>query len=241
MDDKFQKAIAAYEGQKFHEAYKLFLDISEENPKAVLNLARMSMRGEGCERNDNDARKWLQKAADVDNIQALYTLGVIYEQGIDKVPDNETALSYYVRAADQGDTQSQLKSGLLYMQNNETLKAMQYLITAAHNGNEQAQSLITYVSNASTSQESNSVFRSMNPQQQKDVIQKMIDTKIRPTLEADSGGITLVNYVASDVPQIWLNYLGACSGCHLSSTSTADMLLDHFETLIDKNVILYLM
>lgn len=41
--------------------------------------------------------------------------------------------------------------------------------------------------------------------------------------------------------QVWLNYLGACSGCHLGSTSTADMLLQHFESLIDKNIVLYLM
>lgn len=74
-----------------------------------------------------------------------------------------------------------------------------------------------------------------------DLIEEMIKTKISPTLQGDNGGIALINYITGDKPQIWLNYLGACSGCHLGSTSTADMLLSHFETLIDKNVILYLM
>jgi len=118
---------------------------------------------------------------------------------------------------------------------------MRYLITAAHNNNAQAQEIITFVSNASLSTELNKPFRLLDAKQQTVLVEDMIEKKIRPTLEADSGGITLINYIPGETPQIWLNYLGACSGCHLGSTSTADMLLDQFETLIDKNVVLYLM
>ena len=69
----------------------------------------------------------------------------------------------------------------------------------------------------------------------------MIEAKIKPMLEGDNGGIELINYVPGNVPQVWLHYLGACSGCHLGSTSTADMVLKEFENLIDKNIVLYLM
>ena len=107
--------------------------------------------------------------------------------------------------------------------------------------NQQAQEIITYVSNAGIDQNYNEIFRSLDVEKQKALVENMIETKIKPTLEADSGGIELVNYIPGEVPQVWLNYLGACSGCHLGSTSTADMLLDQFEALIDKNVVLYLM
>ena len=118
---------------------------------------------------------------------------------------------------------------------------MRYLITAAHNENSQAQSIITNVSNASTVNSSNEIFHGLDELKQRALVENLLQTKIIPILSIDGGGIELVNYIAGVKPQIWLNYKGACSGCQLSSTSTADMLLDHFETMIDKNVVLYLM
>jgi Fe-S cluster biogenesis protein NfuA len=137
--------------------------------------------------------------------------------------------------------EAQLKTGLLYKQAQNNAQSMRYLITAAHNNSAQAQALITYVSNATEASELNNDFRSLDAIRQKTLVETLIETQIRPTLASDGGGIELVNYIAAETPQIWLSYLGACSGCQLSSTSTADMLLDKFETMIDKNVVLYLM
>jgi Fe-S cluster biogenesis protein NfuA len=151
------------------------------------------------------------------------------------------ALQNAKEAADNGHVDAQLKTGLLYRQEGEVAEAMRYLITAAHNNSQQAQALITYVSNASDDAPRNSVFHDLNVQQQRALVENLIQTKIRPTLSNDGGGIELINYVGGKTPQIWLNYLGNCSGCQLGSTSTADMLLKSFETMIDKNVVLYLM
>lgn len=241
MTGTFEKAVEAFETNRFDEAYGLFAQDADANPKAMLNLAMMHMKGKGCEQSEETAMTWLERAADEGDIQALNSLGIFYEKGMHVKADAEKALEYYAKAADGGHVDAQLKAGMLYRQNGKTAEAMRYLITAAHNNNAQAQGLITYVSNASLTSERNEPFRSLDAERQLALVVKMIETKIRPTLEADSGGIELVNYVPGETPQIWLNYLGACSGCHLGSTSTADMLLDQFETLIDKNVVLYLM
>jgi len=241
MTKRFDKAVAAYEASHFDEAYGLFEEDAQSNPKAMLNLAMMHMRGKGCERSEETAMTWMERAAEQGDIQALYSMGTFYEKGMYVRTDAAKALEYYVKAADGGHVDAQLKAGMLYRQSGKTAEAMRYLITAAHNNNEQAQGIITYVSNASLATEKNEPFHSLDTGRQRALVVNLIETKIRPTLEADSGGIELVNYVPGETPQIWLNYLGACSGCHLGSTSTADMLLDHFETMIDKNVVLYLM
>lgn len=242
MSTVFEEGVSAYESKAYPKAYYHFEEAAKEkNPDAMVNLAIMHMKGVGCERDMNSAKEWFEQAATFENMHAMMNLAHFYEKGLDGSADSDKALEYYRQAADKGFVEAQLKAGMLFREKGKIAKSMQYLIAAAHNNHEQAQEIITYVSNAGLDSAYNTMFRSLDESKQRTLVEQMIDQKIRPTLEADNGGITLVNYVSGDRPQIWLNYLGACSGCHLGSTSTADMLLDHFETLIDKNVVLYLM
>jgi TPR repeat protein len=242
MTTLFDKGISAYEKKSYPVAYQHFEEAaSEENQDAMVNLAIMHMKGVGCERDMEEAKKWFEKAASLGHSHAMMSLAHIYEKGMDGSADSDKALEYYVQAANHGMVDAQLKAGMLFREKGKISNSMQYLITAAHNNNKQAQEIITYVSNAGVDESYNEMFRSLDEAKQKALVENMIETKIRPTLEADSGGIELINYIAGEKPQVWLNYLGACSGCHLGSTSTADMLLDQFEALIDKNVVLYLM
>ncbi|MDM5270895.1 NifU family protein [Sulfurovum sp. zt1-1] len=242
MTTLFDKGVSAYENKAYPLAYKHFEEAaSEENRDAMVNLAIMHMRGFGCQRDLQEAKNWFEKAASLGHTHAMMSLAHFYEKGMDGAADSDKALEYYVQAANNGMVDAQLKAGMLYREKGNIAKSMQYLITAAHNNNAQAQEIITYVSNVGTEKSYNKMFRSLDEAKQKELVENMIETKIRPTLEADSGGIQLVNFVAGEIPQVWLHYLGACSGCHLGSTSTADMLLDQFEALIDKNVVLYLM
>lgn len=207
----------------------------------MVNLAIMHLKGQGCKKDIKEAKKWFEIAVSLDNTKAMLSLAQIYEQGLDGEIDNNKALEFYSKAGDKGNVTGQLKAGLLFREKKQILKAMQYLIASAHNNNPQAQALITYVSNAGVDNNYNLLFREQPIEKQKTLIENMINQKIKPTLEADSGGIEFVNYIAGEKPQIWLHYLGACSGCHLGSTSTADMLRENFENLIDKNIVLYLM
>lgn len=242
MNETFDKAVTAYETKHYNEAYGLFEELSDTNSNAMVNLALMHLKGEGCDKNSEKALNLFERAADNDNnLKALFSLGAFYEKGLSGSADAKKSFEYYKKAADYGHVDAQLKTGLMYRQEGNIARAMRYLITAAHNNNQQAQSIITYVSNSSEAKERNGAFHDLDEARQRVLIENMIETKIRPTLSNDGGGIELVNYVGGKTPQVWLNYLGACSGCQLGSTSTADMLLDHFETLIDKNVVLYLM
>lgn len=242
MKTVFNEGVSAYENKAYPQAYTYFEKAAyKQNPDAMVNLAIMHMKGVGCEQDLSLAKSWFEKAATLDNTHAMMSLAQFYEKGMQGSADSDIALDYYTQAANRGSVDAQLKAGMLFREKGKTAKAMQYLIAAAHNDNEQAQEIITYVSNAGMDSITNTLFRSLNDTKQRDLIEKMITTKITPTLEGDNGGIELINYISGDKPQIWLNYLGACSGCHLGSTSTADMLLTHFETLIDKNVVLYLM
>jgi len=239
--ESFNLAVKAYESKEYERAYGLFEEAVEENSDAMVNLAFMHMKGNGCTPSHTRAKEWFEKAAEHDNGYALNSLAIFYEKGLGVTADEQLSFEYYKRAADAGHIDAQAKTGILYRQKGENDKAMQYLITAAHNDNAQAQEIITYVSNSGAAIERNEAFYALDASKQLALIENLIETKIRPTLASDGGGLELVNFIPSDTPQIWLSYLGACSGCHLGSTSTADMLLDHFETMIDKNVVLYLM
>lgn len=235
MNALFDKGINAYENKSYLAAYQHFEEAAgEKNKDAMVNLAIMHMKGVGCDRDLDMAQSWFEKAASLGHNHAIMSLAHFYEKGMAGTFDSGKALEYYVKAADNGLVDAQLKAGMLYREKGLTAKSMQYLITAAHNNNQQAQEIITYVSNRGLEGSTNAMFRSLDEEKQKTLVENLIEKEIRPALEADSGGIELVNYIPGDVPQIWLNYLGACSGCHLGSTSTADMLLQQFESLIDK-------
>ncbi|MHC3995409.1 NifU family protein [Thiomicrolovo sp. ZZH C-3] len=238
----FEAGVSAYEAKQYKEAYDLFVDsAAKADANAMVNLGVMAMQGKGCGRDIGAAKTWFTKAAEQGSMHAMMSLAQIFEKGLDGTPNEKDALAYYRKAADIGHVDAQFKAGMMLKESGEKAEAMRYLITAAHNNNVRAQEVVTYVSNKELATLRNEPFRSLPVEKQITLVMQVIDQKIRPTLEADSGGIELLNYVPGETPQIWLNYLGACSGCHLGSTSTADMLLDAFEELIDKNVVLYLM
>ena len=241
MSEIFTRALQEFESKNYSGAYGLFAEVASENSDAMVNLAIMHMQGRGCTQSYELASSWFLKASQKGNAKAQHSLGIFYEKGMIGAIDLDKALEYYKMAADTGHVESQTKTGILFKQLGNTAEAMRYLITAAYNDNKQAQEMITYVSNAGTTTEKNEIFHAFDPLKQKALVENLVETKIRPTLAIDGGGIELVNYIPGDKPQVWLNYQGTCSGCHLGSTSTADMLLNHFETMIDKNVVLYLM
>lgn len=241
MSEIFNKAIQEFESKNYNEAYGLFQEAAQDNADAMVNLAIMHMQGRGCTQSYEQAQGWFENAAKQGSTKAQHSLGIFFEKGMTGVFDEDKALEYYKMAADNGHADSQLKTGMLYKQKGDIAESMRYLITAAYNDNKQAQEIITYVSNSSIATEKNEIFHALDSIKQRTLVENLIETNIAPTLASDGGGIELINYIPGEKPQVWLNYQGNCSGCHLGSTSTADMLLNHFETMIDKNVVLYLM
>jgi hypothetical protein len=232
-------AIAAFDKKDYMAARAIWEPLSATNTDAMVNLGTMYVKGFGVERNISIAFTLFERAAAYGHETAAFYMGGMYENGIGTTADKAEAIRYYTVAAEANMPTAQLKLGIL-LRDEDVLNSMSWMIRAAHAGEAQAHSLLTYVSNMSEASDINVAFRMMDESSQRAKVEMVIAENLAPTLASDGGGVELVNYVASDTPEIWLRYLGACSGCHLGPTSTAGMILEQFENVIDKKIVIYL-
>jgi uncharacterized protein len=233
------QAINAYDNKLYTKAYEIWSQLASSNADAMVNLGTLYVKGEGVSKNMVKAAELFDGAVKKGHELGAYYLGGMHENGVGVAKDLEKAHGYYEMAAGKGNVTAQVKLGML-LQEKDTRAAMYWLIQAAHNENPQAQQMITFVSNAPMATVLNTTFRSLDEATQTNTIASVIKTKIAPALAKDEGGIEFVHYIADEIPQIWLRYTGACSGCHLGSTSTADMIINLLEETIDKKIVLYL-
>jgi TPR repeat protein len=81
---------------------------------AQSSLAFMYAKGEGTERNDDEAFKWFSKAAEQGDPISQFNLGVMYAKGRSVEQDYGEAFEWYLKAAEQGDVNSQATVSLMY-------------------------------------------------------------------------------------------------------------------------------
>lgn len=234
-----QQAIAAYDAKEFMSAKGIWERLSESNSDAMVNLGTMYVKGFGVGKNIDTAFGLFERAATLGHETASFYLGGMYENGIGVRADMAESIRHYAKAAEADMATAQLKLALL-LRNDDILQSMKWMIKAAHAGEAQAHSLLTYVSNQSEASDINVTFRMSDESSQRAIVESVITDNLTPILASDGGGVELVNYVSGDVPEIWLRYLGACSGCHLGPTTTAGMILEQFENVIDKRIVIYL-
>lgn len=234
-----QKAIKAYDAKDFMSAKNIWETLSHTNVNAMVNLGSLYVKGMGVQKNIRKAYELFDKAALLGDETAAYYLGGMYENGIGVTANPADAIGYYTMAAQAGISMAQLKLGIL-LRNEDVKSSMHWMIKAAHAGEAQAHALLTYVSNQTQASDINVAFRSMDDIKQREIVTSVITDTLAPILASDGGGVELVHYISADTPEIWLRYLGACSGCHLGPTTTAGMILEQFENVIDKNIIIYL-
>ncbi|MDP3265748.1 MAG: NifU family protein [Sulfuricurvum sp.] len=234
-----QDAIKAYDVKDFMSAKKIWESLSDSNSDAMVNLGSMYVKGLGVAKNIHKAFELFDKAASYRHETAAYYLGGMYENGIGVSANSIDAIRYYTIAAQAGMGMAQLKLGIL-LRNEDVKSSMHWMIKAAHAGETQAQSLLTYVSNQTQASDINVAFRRMDEALQREIVTAIISENLAPILASDGGGVELVHFVSGDTPEVWLRYLGACSGCHLGPTTTAGMILEQFENVIDKKIVIYL-
>jgi len=80
----------------------------------MLATGRAYYHGEGVERDCYEARRWLKKAAETGEVEALYLLGTIDDEGSCGIAQAESAVDYYRRAADRGHAGARYRLGELY-------------------------------------------------------------------------------------------------------------------------------
>jgi uncharacterized protein len=234
-----ESAIIAFDRKDYKTAKSIWEPLSATNTDAMVNLGTMYVKGFGVERNISVAFTLFERAAAYGHETAAFYMGGMYENGIGVSADTAESIRYYTIAAEANMPTAQLKLGTL-LRDVDTLNSMQWMIRAAHAGEAQAHALLTYVSNMSQATDINVAFRMMDESSQRAKVEMVIAENLAPTLASDGGGIELINYIGGDTPEIWLRYLGACSGCHLGPTSTAGMILEQFEKVIDKKIVIYL-
>lgn len=241
MEEKslMQQAIKAYDAKDYMSAKVIWESLGDSNSNAMVNLGTMHVKGFGMPKNIHKAYELFERAASLGDETAAFYLGGMYENGIGVTANMEESIRHYTVAAEANMAMAQLKLGIL-LRNDDSLSSMQWMIKAAHAGESQAHALLTYVSNQNEDNDINVAFRMMNLSSQRAKVETVINENLGPILASDGGGVELVNYVSGDTPEIWLRYLGACSGCHLGPTSTAGMILEQFENVIDKRIVIYL-
>ena len=233
------EAIGAYERRDYATARSIWESLIHSDADAMVNLGTMYVKGYGVEKDLSVALALFERAAKAGHEVASFYLGGMYENGIGVETNRERSLRHYEAAAERGIGGAQLKMGIL-LRHEDPKTAMQWMIRAAHAGEKQAHSLLTYVSNKTQADDINVAFRMMDDSSQRAKIESVIAGRLAPMLGSDGGGVELIHYVPGDTPEIWLRYLGACSGCHLGPTSTAGMILEVFEQEIDKRIVIYL-
>ena len=234
-----ESAITAYDQKDYPKAKTIWESLSATNTDAMVNLGTMYVKGFGVAKNIQTAYGLFNRAAEQGHEVASFYLGGMYENGIGVSASKEESIRYYTVAAEANMPTAQLKLGIL-LRADDVLNSMKWMIRAAHAGEGQAHSLLTYVSNQHSANDINVAFRMMDESLQRSKVETVITDNLAPILASDGGGVELVNFVSGDTPEIWLRYLGACSGCHLGPTSTAGMILEQFENVIDKRIVIYL-
>ena len=234
-----EQAITAYDAKNFAKAKEIWESMSALNSDAMVNLGTMYAKGFGMPKNIHKAYELFERAASMGHETASFYLGGMYENGIGVTADKGESIRHYTVAANANMATAQLKLGIL-LRNDDIVNSMKWMIRAAHAGEAQAHSLLTFVSNKSEVSDINVAFRILDISSQRAHVETVISDNLAPILASDGGGVELVHYVSGDTPEIWLRYLGACSGCHLGPTSTAGMILEQFEKVIDKKIVIYL-
>ncbi len=129
-------------------AYKGFLAIEQNmaDDKLYYRLGSMNLTGTGTEKDLPKAREYFEKAAALDNADALYGLGRLYLNKDFAESDTQKALDYLITAAQKGHSYAQYTLGKLFLKGEAVRQnvdyALRWLEEAGRQDNTDAQCLL---------------------------------------------------------------------------------------------------
>ena len=104
-----EKGIGTEQDQKasdkwYRLAYEGFqkIEMSMADDKLYYRLGQMNMNGIGTKVDYEKARQYYERAAELENVDALYGLGRLYLKKDSEFYDREKAIDYLTQAAEQG-------------------------------------------------------------------------------------------------------------------------------------------
>ncbi len=105
-----------YEEQDFAKALSLYEQAAAlGDAKAMYNIARLYVTGEGVEVNYETAAAWFLKSAQAGETAAMFTVGIMYAGGTGFAQDGAAAVEWLQKAADAGKTEAMYYLGLIYV------------------------------------------------------------------------------------------------------------------------------
>lgn len=106
------------------------------NTVAMRNISELYAAGLGVAKDDAEAMRWLRKAADLHNVDALNSIGSNYERGEGGVAqDYAEAMRWYRKAADLGNADAIYHVGFLYKLGHDDAEAIRWYRKSADLGN----------------------------------------------------------------------------------------------------------
>ncbi|CAG8710505.1 11666_t:CDS:10, partial [Acaulospora morrowiae] len=95
-------------------------------------LGQMYLRGEGVKQNNQTAKKWFARGAQLHNPASYNGLGLMYLEGIEFQQSPEKAIEFFKSAAEAEYPDAQVNLGLMYYQKKDTQIAFNYFHKAAN-------------------------------------------------------------------------------------------------------------
>jgi TPR repeat protein len=150
-----EEAKAALEHKDYAAAFKIIKPLAEQGqPEAQYLLGNQYLYGQGVNRDEREGPKWIQKSADNGYAPAQIRVGHWHESRknagndlehwIIKEHNNQEAIKWYMRAADQGSTDAETQIALIYWDGGLNLpkdekEGLRWFHKAAEHGNRFAQ------------------------------------------------------------------------------------------------------
>lgn len=118
--------------------YRKWHRIDPEDSDCCMGIARNYAHGTGVKQDYEIALRYYQKAANLDEPEALHMVGAFYYEGLGARRNYKRALDFFLRAYDMGYSRSAYFLGLIYLRGLAGLpdkeKGMQYLQACAEEG-----------------------------------------------------------------------------------------------------------
>lgn len=143
----------AENNEEYDAAFEFYNKVLEGNEQvyvasAMCYIGSMYFYGR-IEQNYTKAFEWYQKAADLENISAMYYVGYMYENELGIEQDYSKAMDWYKKTADLGDADAMNQIGYMYFNGlgveQDYPKAMEWFEKAADLGHSNAMHNIGYM------------------------------------------------------------------------------------------------
>ena len=103
IEQAFEQALDAYKAGNFAEAAGQWLALAEDGcAPAQRALGSLYERGQGVEKNAENAFEWTKKAAEQNDPVAMFNLACYHDKGFGVKKNQQTALTWYRKAAEYG-------------------------------------------------------------------------------------------------------------------------------------------